>query len=142
FYITTSIAYTNADPHIGYALELIQADVLARYHRLILDGAYFLTGTDEHGIKIYQAAQKESLHPQEFVDLRSTRFIELAKALNLSDNDLIRTTDRGRHWPGVIKMWNSLQEKGDLYKKKYPGLYSVRAERFVTQKELDEDQGK
>ena len=143
FYITTSIAYTNGDPHIGYALELIQADVLARFHRsLILDGTYFLTGVDQNGLKNYQTALKENLSPQEFVDARAARFQELTAAANISNDDFIRTTDRERHWPAAQKLWTQLLDRGDIYLKKYKGLYSVRAERFVTQHELDEDQGR
>lgn len=143
FYITTSIAYANGEPHLGYALELTQADVLARYHRnLLADATYFLTGTDEHGLKMMQTAEKAGLSTQAFADKTSARFAELTEALNLSNDDFIRTTDQERHWPGVVHLWNTLLEKGDIYKKSYKGLYSVRAERFVTQKELDEDGGK
>jgi methionyl-tRNA synthetase len=141
FYVTTSIVYTNGNPHLGFAMEITQADVLARFHRLLLDGTYFLTGTDEHGLKIYQTALKENISTQEFVDSKANRCLELTKALNLSNNDFVRTTDQQKHWPGVIKLWNTLVANGDIYKKKYQGLYSVRAERFVTQKELDEDHG-
>jgi methionyl-tRNA synthetase len=142
FYITTSIVYANGNPHLGFAMEQTQADVLARYHRLILDGTYFLTGTDEHGIKIYQTAAKESTPTHEFVDHKAAAYHQLTQALNLSNDDFIRTSDQQRHWPGVVKMWQTLLDRGDLYKKTYKGLYSVRAERFVTQKELDEDQGR
>lgn len=143
FYITTSIAYTNAKPHLGYALELIQADVLARYHRhLLAEATRFLTGTDEHGLKIWQTAAKEGMKVEAFVDEKSAAYVELARLLNLSNDDFIRTTDQERHWPGVVAMWQALESAGDIYKKAYRGLYSVRAERFVTQKELDEDDGR
>ncbi len=142
FYITTSIAYANGEPHLGHALELIQADVLARYHRnLLADATYFLTGTDEHGLKMYQTAAKANMDTKAFADEKSGRFVALAEVMNLSNDDFIRTTDQDRHWPGVVKLWNTLVENGDIYKKSYRGLYSVRAERFVTQKELDEDGG-
>jgi methionyl-tRNA synthetase len=142
FYITTSIPYANGDPHIGFAMELIQADVLARYHRLLLDGTHFLTGIDQNGLKNYQTALKENLSPQEFVDARSARFEELTRAANISNDDYIKTTDQERHWPAAQALWTKIADNGDLYLKKYKGLYSVRAERFVTQKELDEDQGR
>jgi methionyl-tRNA synthetase len=136
FYITTSIAYTNAPPHIGFALESIQADVLARYHRLLGEEVFFLTGTDEHGIKIARAAEKEGKKPQEFVDEIATQFKSLGKILNLSNDDFIRTTDQKRHWPTVNKVWLKLKEKGDIYKKKYKGLYCVGCEAFVKEKDL------
>src|SRR5690606_23249659 len=126
----------------GYALELCQADALARYHRnLLADTTYFLTGTDEHGLKIYQTAQKQGMETTAFVDEKAARYAELARQLNLSNDDFIRTSDQERHWPGVTALWQLLEKKGDIYKKAYKGLYSVRAERFVTQKELDEDNG-
>ena len=142
FYITTSIPYTNGDPHIGFAMELMQADALARYHRLKLDATYFLAGADQNGLKNYQTALKENLKPLEYVNARGDEFLRLAEVANISKDDFIRTTDQQRHWPGAQKLWQILAENGDIYKKKYKGLYSVRAERFVTQKELDEDGGK
>ena len=122
FYLTSSIAYTNALPHLGYALELVQADVLARYHRLTDNDVFFLTGTDEHGAKIVRAAKEAGKTPQKFTDEISQKYKELTKALNLSNDDFIRTTDQKRHWPGVQKVWLAIKEKGDLYKKKYKKL--------------------
>lgn len=136
FYVTSSIVYTNAPPHIGFALEVIQADVLARYHRLLGEDVFFLTGTDEHGIKNFQAAQKIGESPEEFTDRISACYRELVKVLNLSNNDFIRTTDRKRHWPAVKKVWLNLKKKGDIYKKKYKGFYCVGCEAFVTEKDL------
>lgn len=136
FYITTSIAYTNAPPHVGFALELIQADVLARLHRLRGEKVFFLTGTDEHGSKIARAARAAGQDPQEFVNGVSRRFQELAEQLNISNDDFIRTTDKRRHWPSVEKMWGRLRERGDIYKKEYEGLYCAGCEAFVTEKEL------
>ena len=104
FYITTSIPYTNAPPHIGFALEAIQADVLARYHRLLGDDVFYLTGTDEHGLKIRKAAEKAGKEPREFTDEISEKFRELTKVLNISNDDFIRTTDEKRHWPTVKKV--------------------------------------
>ncbi|MDP3991228.1 MAG: methionine--tRNA ligase [Candidatus Nealsonbacteria bacterium] len=139
FYITTSIAYTNAPVHIGFALELAQADVIARYHRLLGENVFFLTGTDEHGIKIARAAEKAGKTPKEFTDEISLQFKELTKVLNISNNDFIRTTDQKRHWPTVKKVWLKLKENGDIYKKKYKGLYCVGCEAFIKEKDLVEE---
>jgi len=136
FYITTSIPYTNAPPHIGFALEVIQADVLARYHRLLGDDVFYLTGTDEHGLKIRKAAEKAGKEPEEFTDEISEKFRKLTKVLNISNDDFIRTTDKKRHWPAVKKVWLELKEKGDIYKKKYKGYYCSGCEAFITEKDL------
>jgi len=136
FYITTSIAYTNAPPHIGFTLELIQADVLARYHRLLGENVFYLTGTDEHGRKVAEAAAENKKSPKKFSDEISTRFKELTKILNLSNNNFIRTTDKIRHWPVVKKVWLELKKNGDIYKKKYKGLYCSGCEAFITKKDL------
>ena len=135
-YITTSIAYVNAKPHIGFALESVQADVLARFWRGQGKKVYFLTGTDEHGTKIYQTAREQGIETKEFVDKNSSQFKALKDTLNLSNDDFIRTTDRERHWPSVIKMWQRLVENGDLKKDKYEGLYCVGCEAFLTEKDL------
>ncbi len=136
FYITTTIPYANAPPHIGFALEIIQADVLARWHKQKGEDVFFLTGTDEHGVKNYQTAKKEGLTTQEFVDRNSEKFRELTKILIISNNYFIRTTDKKVHWPGVIEMWKRLSKKGDIYKKNYIGNYCSGCERFVTDKDL------
>lgn len=136
FYITTSIAYVNAPPHIGFALELLQADVLARYRRLVGDDVWFLTGTDEHGLSVSRSAEKAGLAPQDFTNKISDEYVKLTKALNISNDDFIRTTNQERHWPTVIKFWNELVEAGDLYKKKYKGLYCVGHESFIKKSEL------
>jgi methionyl-tRNA synthetase len=138
FFITTSIAYTNAPPHIGFALEAVQADVLARYHRFLNKDVFFLTGTDEHGIKIEKAAKKAGKTPEDFTNDISAKFQKLKQALNLSNDDFIRTTDRKKHWPNVEKIWLQLKEKGDIEKKKYKGLYCVGCEAFVKEKDLIE----
>jgi methionyl-tRNA synthetase len=136
FYITTSIAYTNAPPHIGFALESIQADVLARYNKSLKKDVFFLTGTDEHGTKIAKAAKKSGKNPKDFVDDISNQFRNLAKILNLSNNDFIRTTDKERHWPSVKEVWLKLKKKGDIYKKEYKGLYCSGCEAFIKEREL------
>jgi len=136
FYSTTSIAYTNAPPHLGYSLELVQADILARYHKILGKDVFFLTGTDEHGLKVARKAEEAGKTPEDFTNELSEKFKELAKVLNLSNNDFIRTTDKKRHWPNVEMVWKRLQEKGDIYKKKYKGLYCVGCEAFITKKDL------
>ncbi len=136
FYITTSIPYTNAPPHIGHVFEFIQADVVARYHRSLGEDVYFLTGSDEHGLKTKRAAEAVGKTPEEFADEISQRFRDLKNLLNLSNNDFIRTTDLKRHEPAVKKLWEALQENGDLYKKKFKGFYCAGCESFKTQKEI------
>ena len=136
FYITTAIDYVNASPHLGHALEKVQADVIARYHRFLGKDVFFLTGTDEHGRKIKEAAVKAGKSPIEFCNKMTARFKALVKILNLSNNDFIRTTDQRKHWPVVKKVWLKLKEKGDIYKKKYKGLYCPGCEAFITKKDL------
>jgi methionyl-tRNA synthetase len=136
FYITTSIAYTNTVPHIGYALELVQADALARYHKSLGRDVFFLTGTDEHGIKIERKAKEEGKTPEIFVENISRKFKELTEVLNISNNDFIRTTDKERHWLAVENFWRELTKKGDLEKRKYKGFYCVGCEAFVKENEL------
>lgn len=136
FYITTSIPYTNALPHIGFALEAIQADVLARYHRTLGEDVYFLTGTDEHGQKTLKAAEAVGKDPEIYADEISQKFKDLKNLLNLSNNDFIRTTDKKRHLPAVYKLWEKYKNNGDIYKKKYKGFYCAGCEAFKTQKEL------
>ena len=136
FYITTSIAYTNAPPHIGFAQEVVQADALARYHRLLGENVFFLTGTDENGAKVAKAAEEAGQSPKEFVDEISKKFKALRDILNLSNDDFIRTTDQKRHWPTVKNIWLELKENGDIYKKKYKGLYCVGCEAFVKENDL------
>lgn len=137
FYITTSIMYANSKPHIGFALELLQADAIARWQRLRDKDVYFLTGTDEHGIKNYNAAKEAGRDPQALVDENSKAVQDLAKALNISNTDFIRTTDRERHWPAAKAVWEKLVEAGDVYKDKYKGLYSVKEETYITKSEAE-----
>src|SRR5689334_11100995 len=116
FYVTTPIYYVNDRPHIGHAFTSITADVLARYHKLQGEEVFFLTGTDEHGAKIAQAAEKTAQSPKEFADQISSQFAKLTENLNLSNNAFIRTTDQEKHWPGVVKIWQAIEASGDLYK--------------------------
>ncbi len=137
FYLTTSIAYVNAPPHIGYALELTQADVIARWRRQQGDDVFFLTGTDEHGAKIARAAAEAGKTPRQLVDENAARFQALKDILNISWDDFIQTSDQKRHWPNVIEVWQKLAGAGDIYKKNYQGLYCVGHEAFVTEKDLE-----
>lgn len=136
FFITTAIAYVNAPPHIGFLLEVVQADVLARYHRRKGEQVFFQSGTDEHGAKIARAAEAASLPPQELADANFKKFEELGEQFNLSWDVFVRTTDQKRHWPAVYEMWSKLAKSDDLYKKKYRGLYCVGHEAFITEKDL------
>ncbi len=135
FYITSSIAYVNARPHIGFAMELVQADVLARYHRMTGDDTFYQTGTDEHGMKLVQTAKDRGITAQQLVDENSAFFRELTGTLNLSNDHFIRTTDEA-HIKGAQKMWMKMVEKGDIYKDSYEGLYCVGCEAFVMEKDL------
>jgi len=138
YYITTTLPYVNADLHIGHGLELVQADVLARFARQRGAEVFFLSGTDEHGFKIVRSALAAHKNPKAFADAMSKRAQKLKKILNLSWDFFIRTTDSVNHYPGVLKLWKNLEKSGDLYKKTYRGLYCAGCEAFVTEKELVE----
>lgn len=135
FYITTSIAYTNAKPHAGFAMELVQGDCLARYHRFVGDEVFYMTGTDEHGLKMAQTAKDQNMTPQELADKNSGEFRRLTEFLNISNDHFIRTTD-DYHVAGCVELWNRLEKAGALYKKTYEGLYCVGCEAYVTEKDL------
>ena len=134
FYITTAIDYVNSSPHLGHALEKIQADVIARYQRTKGKDVFFLTGTDENSLKNVKAAKEMGISTEELVDKNAARFYQLKKALNLSFDDFIRTTQK-RHKKGVQKFWLAI--KKDIYKKKYRGLYCVGCEEFYKKEELE-----
>jgi methionyl-tRNA synthetase len=136
YYITTSIPYVNAAPHIGHALEFVQADVLARYHRLIGDNTRFLTGTDDNSLKNVLAAAHEGIPVRELVDRNSKSFLDLNRALGISNDDFIRTSVDARHIDGARRLWGACQESGDIYTRSYQGLYCVGCEQFYTPKEL------
>lgn len=136
FYATTAIPYVNGKPHIGHALEFVQADAIARYHRLIGDKTTLLSGSDENGLKIYRAAEKEGLKPQELCDRNTLRFQSFAKELHVDIDVWRRGTDQKLHWPGVYELWKRSLEAGDIYKKKYKGLYCVGCEDFYLPKDL------
>ncbi|MBU1083047.1 methionine--tRNA ligase [Patescibacteria group bacterium] len=139
FYITTSLPYINSKPHIGHALEMVQADAVARWHRLFGDTVFFLTGTDEHGSKIAQIAAEAGVTPEVLSQQNSEAFSGLKTVLNLSNDDFIRTSDQVRHWPGAKALWQKLVESGDIYKSEYRGFYCVGCEAFVTEKDLVEE---
>jgi methionyl-tRNA synthetase len=134
FYITTPIYYVNASPHIGHSYTSIAADTLARYHRRGLgqDNVWFLTGTDEHGQKIQKAADEAKVTPQEFVDKVSIQFRGLWKALDISYDDFIRTTEK-RHTTFVQRALDIVYKNGDIYESKYEGLYCTPCETFWTE---------
>ena len=136
FYITTAIIYTNGKPHVGFALELAQADAIARSQRLRGARVHFLTGTDEHGATVVRAADTAKKSVREFVDANATAVQQLAAALVISNDDFIRTSDEKRHFPGAQELWKRLDASGDIYKKIYRGLYCVGHEAFVTEKDL------
>ena len=136
FYITTPIYYVNDKPHIGHAYTTILADVLARYHRLLGVPTWFLTGTDEHGQKVQQAADKAGISPQQHADETVVRFQELWKRLGITNDDFIRTTEP-RHKIVVQKLFQALFEKGEIYRAEYDGWYCVPCERFFMEKDLD-----
>src|SRR3989338_3587416 len=136
YYLTTSLPYINSQPHIGFALEIIQADVIARWQRLQAQEVFFLTGADEHGSKIAKVALGAGQTPQTVAERNSMLFSELKEILNLSTTDFIRTSDRDRHWPGAQALWRRLVKSGDIYKDSYRGLYCVGCEAFITEKEL------
>jgi methionyl-tRNA synthetase len=140
FYITTAISYPNGVPHIGHAYEIIATDAIARFHRLDGRDVWFLTGTDEHGLKMQQTAQGEGLTARQLADRNSGRFREMAKALNCSNDDFIRTTEE-RHYRASQEIWRRMAAAGDIYKGRYAGWYSVRDEAYYDQSEttLHED---
>ncbi len=135
FYITTTLPYVNAEPHIGFALEIIQADVVARYQRLLGKDVVFNTGTDEHGIKIYRKAQEEGKDVQKYVDGFSSKFRELNTLLNLSCTNFVRTTNK-HHKLAAQEMWRLCDANGYIYKKQYQVKYCVGCELDKTDSEL------
>lgn len=137
FYITTTLPYVNADPHIGFALEIIQADVLARHHAQKGDEIVFNTGTDEHGVKIYRKAEEAGETAQAYVDRYAAEFDKLKVALNVSYTNFIRTTDEG-HKAAAQEFWKRCDANGDIYKKQYQVKYCVGCELEKTDSELED----
>ncbi len=137
FYITTPLYYVNDKPHIGHAYTTILADVLTRYNKLMGKDVFFLTGTDEHGQKVQEAALKLNRTPKKHVDKIHKNYIDLWEKLNINYNKFIRTTD-SNHINKVQKVLKNLWDLGEIYTAEYEGLYSVSEERFITEKEYEE----
>jgi methionyl-tRNA synthetase len=136
-YITTTLPYVNAEPHIGHALEFVQADAIARFFRKKLgkNNVFFNVGTDEHGLKVYRKAKEEGLEVTKFVEKYAQRVKDFCKLFYVEYDHFYRTSDDS-HCKAAQKFWQRCDEKGDIYKKKYSGLYCVGCERFVTEKDL------
>ena len=134
FYLTTAISYPNGAPHIGHAYELIASDAIARFKRLDGFDVFFLTGTDEHGQKMLQTAQKEGIEVRALADRNAANFKNMAQALNASNDDFIRTTEE-RHRLSCQAIWKRMEEAGDIYLATYAGWYSVRDEAYYTEAE-------
>ena len=132
-FISTSIPYVNAAPHLGHALEFIQADVLARHHRAIGDKVFFLSGSDENSLKNVRSAEKAGIPVMDLVSENFKKFFDLKESLNISFDDFIRTTEE-RHFKGAQKLWTACEK--DIYRKKYSGLYCVGCEEFYKEDEL------
>ena len=140
FYITTPIYYPSAKPHMGHAYSSIIADFLARFKRIDGFNVNFLTGTDEHGLKIQRAAEKKKIEPLKFCDEISQTFRNLSKTLNLTNTDFIRTTEK-RHKLSVEFLWKELKKNDEIYLSKYSGWYSVSDEAFYSDNEIEDFEG-
>jgi len=141
FYITTPIYYPSGKPHMGHAYSSIIADVFARFKKNDNSNVFFLTGTDEHGLKIQNAAKKENMDPLTYCNKISKTFRDLTIKLNLSNNDFIRTTEK-RHHDAVNDLWSKLIKSGDIYLSKYKGWYSISDEAYYNDDEIVEKEGK
>ena len=139
YYITTAIAYPNGRPHIGHAYEVIATDAIARYQRLAGRRVFFLTGTDEHGLKMAQEARKRGIGPRELSDDMSSVFKEMDEALNISFDRFIRTSEPA-HYKASQALWEAMKANGDIYAGRYEGWYSVRDEAYYDEKELVTDE--
>ena len=135
-YLSTTIPYVNSRAHVGHALELVQADVLARHHRRIGDEVRLQSGTDDNSLKNVLAAQAAGLSTRELVNRNASAFAALREHLSLSFDDFIRTSSDPRHRPGVERLWRACEASGDLYRKSYEGLYCVGCEQFYAEAEL------
>jgi methionyl-tRNA synthetase len=136
FYITTAISYPNGSPHIGHAYELIATDAIARFNRHDGKDVLFLSGTDEHGIKMLQTARKEGITPRELADRNAKLFRDMGHLLNASYDDFIRTTEE-RHYKSSQAIWQKMADAGDIYKGGYAGWYSVRDEAYYQEEETE-----
>lgn len=136
FYITSSIPYVNASPHIGHALEYTQTDVIARYHSLLGEDVTLGTGTDENSLKNVRAAELRSISTAQLCAENSEVFRNLLKRMNVLKGPFVRSSVKEEHWAGVYKIWETCKKNGDIYSKKYRGLYCVGCEAFYTEGEL------
>ena len=136
FYVTAAIPYVNGFPHLGHSLEFIITDVIQRYQKLLGKEVFCVSGSDENGQKILEAAKKEKLEPQQLADKNTQAFLDHLKHLNVNFDVWRRATDQKLHWPGVTKLWQLCLKNGDIYKKTYRGLYCVGCEQFYTENEL------
>lgn len=137
--ITTAIPYMNSTIHIWMAMELIMSDIIARYNRAAWHDVLFMTGTDEHGTKIFNKAKELGKETIDMLDEYVADYQEMAKKLNSSHEEFIRTTDQKRHWPTAMDVWKKMEASGDIYKKKYWWLYCEGCEAFIPEKDLDEN---
>ncbi|HSO91729.1 MAG TPA: class I tRNA ligase family protein, partial [Arthrobacter sp.] len=136
FYITTAISYPNGVPHIGHAYEVIATDAMARFKRLDGYDVFFMTGTDEHGLKMQQTAEKEGIPVKDLADRNSAAFRQMSGDLGISLSRFIRTTDPD-HYEAARALWQRMEANGDIYLSKYAGWYSVRDERYFVEDETE-----
>lgn len=139
FYITAAIPYVNAAPHIGHALEFVQTDAIARYHKLLGESVLALSGGDENALKNVQAAEKAGDEVQTFVDKNTEKFLDLTKKLDCQFDIWQKGSDQKHHFPSAQKLWELCDKAGDIYKKTYEGLYCVGCEQFYLPSELNEN---
>ena len=139
YFLTTPIYYVNDKPHIGHAYTTILADTISRFRKLIGESSFFLTGLDEHGLKVQQAAERNKKSPQDHCDSMAPAFIDLWKKLNIDYDDFIRTTEK-RHSQVVQHILSEVNNSGDIYIDEYEGWYSISEERFITEKEVESGQ--
>jgi methionyl-tRNA synthetase len=136
FYLSTSIPYVNSSPHVGFALELVQADALARHRRLLGNDVWFQTGTDDNSLKNVRAAADAGVTTGELVARNSARFERLSAILDVRHDTFVRTGSDPRHEPAVNALWRACLANGDLYRKSYSGLYCVGCEQFYDEGDL------
>lgn len=138
FYLTTAIAYLNGAPHIGHALEFIQADALSRFKKMQGDSVFLLTGTDEHGIKVYEKAVSSGKETQVFVDEMAEKYFDICEKLNIKYDDFIRTSSE-KHKNGASEIWKILEKNGDIYLGEYEGKYCKGCEAYLNERDIDEN---
>jgi len=136
--MTTAIPYVNAEPHIGHALEFVQSDCIYRYHKLMGYKTFLTTGADENSLKNVQAAEAKGITTEQLCSLNAAVFRDMATKIGLSFDSFLRSSVKKDHWHGVQRLWKLCNERGDIYKKKYSGLYCVDCEVFYTEQELED----